>query len=74
MNKRRLAAMLLIIAGVIIGDFAMLFPPAEQLEARNTTTMTIIIGQRPVPTHAQPKPDFVTKTGGGGGGGTLHVH
>jgi hypothetical protein len=40
MNKRRIAAMLLISAAIIVGDFALLFPPA-QLEARNTTIITI---------------------------------
>jgi hypothetical protein len=75
MNARRIGAMLLIIAGIIIGDFAAMFPPA-QLEARNTTVTTI--GITPAygychSCHEHPQPPAQGGGGGAGGGGTIHI-
>lgn len=76
MNKRRIAAILLISAAIIAGDFALLFPPA-QLEARNTTVITIThqpavrcgaLGCEGYGSIKSGNPH-----GGGGGGGTIHL-
>lgn len=76
MNSRRISAMLLISAAIIAGDFALLFPSA-QLEARNTTVITIThqpavvcgamgcSGNNPIKSG--------NPHGGGGGGGTIHL-
>lgn len=76
MNKRKLAATLLISAGLLAADIYILYPK-KVLEARNTTVMThtekpnVVCGA--LECHGNNPSGHGPKGVGGGGGGTIHV-